>query len=974
MGDPQHQPDHETLDPEIARAVRAIVAQFASAWKNRKPNEAEPSIEAFLNAIPESGREIARQQLTAIMAQPIEGRSGGDAGPADTATIAPATINVPGSPPAVPDNAPDHTVDYGAAADPPAAPNATVDFDTGRPPNQTVDFVEHRQTGDVLPSGAEARPAKTGSGKRLVVVPGYDLLGVLGRGGMGIVYKARQKKLNRLVALKMVLSGPHARPDQLARFTTEAQAVARMQHPNIVQIYEIAELDGLPYFTLEYVDGGSLAERIHDKLLDPREAGRLMETVARAMAYAHRLNIIHRDIKPGNILMTSDGAPKIADFGLAKKLEDDSQISHSGAIMGTPAYMPPEQARGDTRNFGPAVDIYALGAMLYELLTGRPPFHGSSVIDTLQQVVTRDPLPVRQLQPMAPRDLETICHKCLQKDPAKRYLTADELADDLHRFLVGEPIKARPISSAERLWRWCKRHPREAGLIATAACLLVSVAVISTVAALNLARKNEIIATEKKNVDEQLRVSRATVGTTVNELPSIIEGGIYTEQVRLRVLGLMDKLRERNPGLLDKKGVVERGMIATKVGQGDTFKLQRNFDKARAAYEEALALAEKLHTNATSDVDTAAANLALVLARLGTFSDSRGNLSKAREYLNQALVLQSGIVESPRSGEIEKADALASMADTLSSLATIDLREHHIGNARQRATESLAARGQALEGISKDDPRTLVNLRQSASVNRLLAQVLEEAGDADGATKAFLEATRLMGDVVKAEPNVPLFRQVLAYTQADFGDFLLRQNRLTEAQTHYDQSLATIRFIAYPSEFDRMRSVLSLALYRSGTAALRRGDKITAKKHFDECLEIRERRVRELQQNSAAIGPEAGGLILSARIAQMLALARCGKHSEAEQIANNLFRAAGAQKKGDPNFERRAGWYFFAACGFALSEKPERAIESLNLAVDAGYRDIVGLETDPDLDPVRNHPNFRTLLAKVKAQVVKTTT
>jgi WD40 repeat protein len=296
---------------------------------------------------------------------------------------------------------------------------------------------------------------------------------------MGVVYKARHLKLNRLVALKMVLAGGHASGEALVRFLGEAEAVAALQHPHIVQLYDSGQLDGLPFFTLEYVPGGSLAGKLGGAPLPPKQAARLVEQLAWALHFAHAKGIVHRDLKPANVLLMDDGSPKITDFGLAKRVEVGQGLTASGDVMGTPSYMAPEQAAGDGKRVGPAADTYALGAILYECLTGRPPFKAATALDTVLQVVNEEAVSVRHLQPRAPADLETICHRCLQKEPAKRYPSAQALAEDLRRFQVGEPIRARPVGSAERAWRWCRRNPWVAGSLAAAVGVLVACTAVS---------------------------------------------------------------------------------------------------------------------------------------------------------------------------------------------------------------------------------------------------------------------------------------------------------------------------------------------------------------------------------------------------------------------------------------------------------------------------------------------------------------
>ncbi len=408
---------------------------------------------------------------------------------------------------------------------------------------------------DTVQIAADPAPAAVTGG--LPAIAGYDVQELVGRGGMGKVYRARHIQLGRVVAIKVMT---HEQDERLtARFRDEARAVAKLQHPNVAQLFDTGTADGRPYYSLEFADGGTLAGLWDGKPQDPTAAAGVMECVARAIQYSHEHGILHRDLKPGNVLLAGDGTPKVADFGLAKELPSVAPgattlpglaaHTRTGEIVGTPAYMPPEQASGVSSTLTAAADVYALGAMLYEALTGRPPFLAPDALQTLFLVLSVDPVPPKALQPKLPADLNTICMKCLEKHPKKRYVTAGELADDLRRWQRGEPIVARPVGRVERAVKWAKRNKAGAALVCVSAVLLLAVVGFGVWEAINAIRLKEANAQlaakngELERANADLEKSRAETETMLGYALNTMDEYHFALSDKLASLPQGEKLR-----------------------------------------------------------------------------------------------------------------------------------------------------------------------------------------------------------------------------------------------------------------------------------------------------------------------------------------------------------------------------------------------------------------------------------------------
>ncbi len=689
--------------------------------------------------------------------------------------------------------------------------------------------------------GSTPRASKAGEVEPLAEIPGvagYEILGELGRGAMGVVYKARQVGLKRLVALKMILSGGHASRTEVLRFKTEAEAVARLQHPNIVQVFEIGEHRGLPFFSLEFVDGGCLSDRLVDQALPVRAAADMVRKLSLAMACAHEAGIVHRDLKPANVLMTKEGEPKITDFGLAKKLEEDSGATRAGSIMGTPSYMAPEQAEGRPDLVGPHSDVYALGAILYDLLTGRPPFRGTTVLETLTQVRLIDPVPPARLLPQLPRDLETICLKCLNKEAHRRYPSARALAEDLRRFLAGEPIQARPVSTPERLWKWSKRNPAKAGLAAVSALSVVMMGVgalayagVESKRRAEAEHSQELEAELRKRAEGRAKDARDAVDQMLTRIAEEkLENQPHMEHVRRDLLEKAAAFYQRF--LQEEESTPQlRHEAALAVSKyGDILRQLGRVADAEASLRRALAMIEAVveeqpgEAKYREDLAAVSINLANLLREGRRLADAEQAYARAVE-LNQKLV-QEAPADVGRRRELSRAHynrALLEEAQQKPAAAALSLR-----SARE-VQEKLAEELPGDRGLKQELARAWTALGRV------------RADKPDEAEKAMRQGLTILEGVEKEAPKDRATREELLLASNQLAD-LLSGNRPRESGPLFARAVGLGRELVrdYPAVPDYQRqlaaSLNGLALWH-----LAAGRRAQADAAFAEALRLKGR-------------------------------------------------------------------------------------------------------------------------------------
>jgi serine/threonine-protein kinase len=780
-----------------------------------------------------------------------------------------------------------------------------------------------------VPAAPRERPLPT--------VEGYETLCELGRGGMGVVYRARQILLNRPCVLKMILAGAHADAETVARFLVEAEAVARLQHPNVVQIRHIGEAEGLPFFELEYVDGGSLDKRLDGTPWKAGQAAEFVEALARGVAEAHRLGIVHRDLKPANILMTAEGAPKITDFGLAKSLTKDAGLTRSDSIMGSPGYMAPEQAQGRTKEVGPPADVYALGAILYEILTGRPPFTGATVLETLEQVRTIEPVAPSRLVPRLPRDVETIALKCLHKDPARRYGSAVALAEDLRRFLDGKTILARPVGPIERGWRWCRRNTVVAGLAAALTTIMLAATAASLIAYQHMSRlargehAARLVAVQEMKAAEE---AHERAETNFNRARAAVDDYLtrISESQLLKV-----------PGLLPLRGEL--------------------LESALRFYQDFL--------RERGDDPTLRAELAATQARIGRIQMELGAADEARRALKSAIATyEAEIPKNPQNFTLRTA-----LADAWLALGDLDFNfgEKNLARDMLAAWEKNA---ELREGLARSRPDDLDFQRDLADAYGRLGLAHENAGR-DGMT-ANLRGAEIRLALYLKSPDDPKHNFGLAESMNNIAVALTRSGRHEDALAMYLRGQEYNRFaydklphmIDYGSDLGTSYMNVVRAYRKVGRSQEAIAE---ARKAVEHCRGmVRDHPAATIAKRQFVWALEA--LVESQHDAgRAVEAARTGR--ELEQWLDIVV--------DEPR------WVFDGACWHArlsvwaderknslptqeLDEahrEADRAVEQLRQAIEAGFADLDAIQSNQALDPLRGRADFQKLVANLEERL-----
>ncbi len=602
----------------------------------------------------------------------------------------------------------------------------------------------------------------------------YELLEEIARGGMGVVYKAHQVSLDRLVAVKMLLFSPLASPEHVQRFRTEATAAGSLHHPNIVSIHEVGILQNQHYLVMDFVNGPPLSRLVTDQPLAPQRAAGYVKTIAEAIHYAHERGVLHRDLKPSNVLIDANDQLKVTDFGLAKRLDRETELTLSGQVLGSPGYMAPEQAAAQRGLVGKRSDVYSLGAILYHLITGRAPFMAATVAETLQQVQNAEPVSPTILNPHIPHDLKTICLKCLEKDPARRYQSACELAQDLGRWLRKEPIEARPISQTEKAWRWCRRRPLVASLTASTvlAILLGFAGVLWQWRRANVNAHAE--AQQRQRAEASFQNAREVIDRMFIQVADELEGLPRTEQIRRK---LLEDALQYYQGFLKEKGEdpsVKEGAAVAYARLGTIYARLGRFGESLAPLRQGIALLEDLGTRhpltVPDRVELAWAHATLASARFWFYPDNDEILAHSRRRLALWEELRREFPTVPN------------------YLRMVAFSETGLGNALRdanRPEEAIEHFRRALQ-LCEDDyaqpSDAAEHQKLTAHVHHWWGAMLEHTGHRDEAEREYRVAMARREQLQAAQPNDAWLKYELAHIKIYLAELLMKRGRLKEAE------------------------------------------------------------------------------------------------------------------------------------------------------------------------------------------------
>ena len=657
------------------------------------------------------------------------------------------------------------------------------------PSDRTV----NERTEETLAGNLENRPFDSASAQVGQQFGDYELLSIIAKGGMGVVYKARQQTLNRIVAVKMILAGQLADDVDVERFRTEAEAAARLTHPHIVAVHEIGQVGGQHFFSMEYVDGQSLADLVRESPMSPENAATYVRDIALAMDYAHSHGILHRDLKPSNVLVNAEGQPRITDFGLAKRVEENSQLTMTGMIVGTPSYMPPEQAVGNIAEIGVRSDVYSTGAILYELLTGGPPFRSATPFETIRQVLDVDPVSPRTVNPSVPQDLETICLKALQKDPSSRYATEKELADELDRFLRGLPILARPLGFPARALRWMRRNPLVAGWAGAAALLLASTLAATTIGYF----QTKAALKDSQNSLRQALDVVDTFCTRVSEDALLNQPGLQPvrrDLLREAMQYLANFAEQKNDRSLDfelAKSHYRIGLITEEI---------ESAEDAVPWLENAIRIQTRLYDRHTDDTKNAAA-LGETWNAIGRIRNRMRDPVGVRAAYRNAIRYRTEAFENkkdPRAGRV--------LANSHMNMGIFERQNGDLPSARNQmklaqSTRASFLREESTAHQSPDEKSDIVKIKRDYAKGCYNLGVLESfAGNPDEGKAHLLDAIARFEELVELDPSELSHLYFYATSHRVFGDLQVATGDPAAASHAYERARETLRTLAEQNE------------------------------------------------------------------------------------------------------------------------------------------------------------------------------